>query len=239
MIPGPDQIIECPHCKTLARVRTLISGNTFGAQWWTDGKMIAPMLPVSPAITRCRGCGRYFWISQAKVVGEIPPWLVSPDALNERLAELMPSDQAARLKREWEKFPPEWKAAERVRELTEMEYLEAIQNGMAHNREQERYLRICAWWAGNDPLRFSNPERAPTILQRSPEALRNLERLLELLDETNPVERLQKAEVLRELGRFDEALQLLEFDFPDEYKKVADLIRELARRKNPLVQEVL
>ncbi len=71
MVPGPDRVIECAPCKTLMRVPTLLSGNTFGARWWTDGKMIAPMLPMPPTITRCHGCGRYFWIAEAKGIGEI------------------------------------------------------------------------------------------------------------------------------------------------------------------------
>ncbi len=74
MIPGPDKVIECPKCKGLARVFTLISGNTFGARRWTDGKMIAPMLPSPPAITKCQHCGHYYWISDAKVIGELPLW---------------------------------------------------------------------------------------------------------------------------------------------------------------------
>jgi hypothetical protein len=30
--------------------RTLASGNTIGARFWTDGKMEAPMLPDQPAL---------------------------------------------------------------------------------------------------------------------------------------------------------------------------------------------
>ena len=42
MIPGPDQIVACPKCNGLAKYRTLLSGNTFGARVWTDGKQDAP-----------------------------------------------------------------------------------------------------------------------------------------------------------------------------------------------------
>jgi hypothetical protein len=217
MIPGPDKLIECPNCKALARVFTLLSGNTFGAKRWTDGKIFAPMLPRPPAITKCRNCGRYFWLSDAKVIGELLLW--EPEA---------------------EKIPSEWKAAEPVRELSEAEYIEAIKIGMAHNREQELYLRIHAWWASNDRLRFNQDagEQAQTIFKHSAEAIMNLERLLNLLDITDPDERLMKAEILRELGRFDEAIQLLEFDFPSKYTSIVTLIRDLARRKDSLVREI-
>ena len=56
MKPGPDKVIECPKCKALARVFTLVSGNTFGARRWTDGRMIAPMLPRPPVIAKCGDC---------------------------------------------------------------------------------------------------------------------------------------------------------------------------------------
>jgi hypothetical protein len=56
MLAGPDQIVACPHCKALAKYMTLMSGNTFGARVWTDGKQDAPMLPHPPAVVKCRQC---------------------------------------------------------------------------------------------------------------------------------------------------------------------------------------
>src|SRR5262249_46271369 len=37
MLPGPDTIIACPHCG-LARHRMWLSGSSFGAIVWSDGK---------------------------------------------------------------------------------------------------------------------------------------------------------------------------------------------------------
>jgi len=53
MMPGPYQIIACPKCKGLQQYRTLASGNTFGTRLWTDGKRIARMLPLPPAVVKC------------------------------------------------------------------------------------------------------------------------------------------------------------------------------------------
>ena len=96
MKPGPDKVLKCPRCETPTIIFTLASGNTIDAQTWTDGKMIAPMLPQLPALTKCRTCGYFFWLSEAEVIGEIPLW--GP---------------------ELEKIPETWKKAERVRDLTE------------------------------------------------------------------------------------------------------------------------
>ena len=70
MILGPDRIVACPICHAATRVGTLLSGNTFGAIVFTDGKMIAPMLPEMPALARCKGCGVFYWLSDAEEVGE-------------------------------------------------------------------------------------------------------------------------------------------------------------------------
>jgi hypothetical protein len=71
MQPGPDKILECPHCSAPSILPTLLSGNTIGATFWSDGKMVAPMLPDTPEITKCYQCGSFFWIEDAQVVGEI------------------------------------------------------------------------------------------------------------------------------------------------------------------------
>ncbi|MBN1185873.1 MAG: hypothetical protein JXB49_26570 [Bacteroidales bacterium] len=60
MIPGPTLIIPCPYCGHPGKKRTIISGNTFGAELWSDGKQIAPMLPEYPWLVKCRKCGKFF-----------------------------------------------------------------------------------------------------------------------------------------------------------------------------------
>ena len=216
MKPGPDKVLKCPRCETPTIIFTLASGNTIDAQTWTDGKMIAPMLPQLPALTKCRNCGHFFWLSDAEVIGEIPLW--GP---------------------ELEKIPETWKNAERVRDLTETEFLEALIVGAARNRDQELYLRMGAWWAANDPLRFTNGNSKHVELSRTTEGIQNLKLFCALLDENNPSERLFKAEAKRELGSFSEALNLLEFQFPKEFEAIVKLIRELAEKKDMLLKEII
>ena len=38
MLPGPDQIIACPHCGGLGKFRTWLSGSSFGEIAWSDGR---------------------------------------------------------------------------------------------------------------------------------------------------------------------------------------------------------
>jgi len=71
MTPGPTLIICCPRCGALAQQPTAASGNTLGARYWTDGKMVAPRLPAATEITRCAYCAAYYWVRTAKKVGQL------------------------------------------------------------------------------------------------------------------------------------------------------------------------
>ena len=147
MIPGPTQIIACPHCGARASYGTLLSGNTFGATVWTDGKMEAPMLPRPPAVVRCAGCSTCYWLEKAEVVGERSQWGgvgAGADA-------------------------PE------VEEPSEAEYYAAIQSGTATNRREEQNLRMLAWWRSNNPCRrgleAARSDAAPAERERNMRAL--------------------------------------------------------------------
>jgi hypothetical protein len=105
---GPDQIIACPHCKALAKYRTLMSGNTRSAQIWTDGKQEAPMLPRPPAVVKCRHCTECYWLADADEVGTIALWTG-----------------------EGRHVPPAWAAAQEVQQPTEGEYYSAVEKGLA------------------------------------------------------------------------------------------------------------
>jgi hypothetical protein len=71
MVPGPTEIIACAVCHMLHARVTLRSGNTFGGRLWSDGKLEASMCPELPAVSRCLGCARIFWVADAARVGEI------------------------------------------------------------------------------------------------------------------------------------------------------------------------
>ena len=60
MIPGPPRILKCPFCGMKKEVMTLVSGNTCGAEYWSDGKIIAPMLPKVSFVQKCPRCKKYY-----------------------------------------------------------------------------------------------------------------------------------------------------------------------------------
>ena len=60
MIPGNAKIVKCPYCGTKKELFTMLSGNTFGATFWSDNKRVAPMLPMVSPVQKCPSCGKYY-----------------------------------------------------------------------------------------------------------------------------------------------------------------------------------
>lgn len=71
MLPGPTIIRECPHCGIQMKQKTIISGNTFGATLWSDGKQVAPMLPRPPYYICCKMCRNIIMLQDVRKVAEI------------------------------------------------------------------------------------------------------------------------------------------------------------------------
>ena len=66
LIIGQARIVVCPHCNYEKEIMSIISGNTFGSEHWSDNKLISPMMPEISDIQKCKKCGKYFIISRQK-----------------------------------------------------------------------------------------------------------------------------------------------------------------------------
>lgn len=122
-VPGESIIRRCPSCEGLIRQRTLASGNTFGARFWTDGKMEAPMMPSYPPLARCPHCGTVLWLPAAEKIGTEPPGEAEMPGIED---------------------PPD---------PTEQDLLEASRTPPVGAQDREMFIRIEAWHAANDPRR--------------------------------------------------------------------------------------
>jgi hypothetical protein len=193
------------------------------------------MFPHPPAVVKCHGCGECYWLVDAKEV-----------------ATFMPGGQV----------DPAWTAAEEATEPTEEEYYQALQAGLAGNADQERTLRILAWWRRNDAFR-GIPMDDPTGLSQTQQARtraiwpnwsrrnadfidipqpvsgpcrENLEALGRRLDEENDKNRLMKGELLRELGDFDAAKLALSSVTTSKYAEAASYLSALCDARDPGVK---
>jgi phage FluMu protein Com len=68
MIPGPPLRKECPHCKAVKELMSLVSGNTCGGVHWSDTKKEYPMLPQNSDVQKCPECGKYYFLADAKTL---------------------------------------------------------------------------------------------------------------------------------------------------------------------------
>jgi hypothetical protein len=68
MLPGKDLYYECPKCKNILSKGSLLSGNNIGAELFSDGKQIAPMLPEFPSISKCSKCSTIFWLNKVSII---------------------------------------------------------------------------------------------------------------------------------------------------------------------------
>lgn len=216
MLPGPIRIKKCGTCAGLLKQRTLTSGNTCGATYWTDGKMEAPMLPRAPALVRCPHCSAVHWMKGLEEVDSYETYLAflifeKDDAVRE--------GKRAELEKKRERYEPV-----PFYEIPSFGDLVVFVASSELSLEEEFRARTQAWHTGNDSRRASDSPAPITPPEES-----NLIRLVAILDRCDSLASpITRAEALRELGRLDEALACLnaaELDEREEY--VGEFIREL------------
>jgi len=210
---GPNQVVLCPHCKGPGQYMTMLSGNTFGARAWTDGRTDAPMMLKPPAVVMCRHCARCYWLEAAERVDDEDAWRDATPPADPALA-----------------------VVDYVREATEEEYFEAIDAGLAAGLVQERRLRILAWWRGNNAFRGQSAHPAGSHTADPARRRRNLLALVELLPGHADDVRVLKAEVLRELGEFQAAREILVQIRSGRKAGMARQIEVLCDRGDPCVR---
>ena len=66
MQPGPPILVKCPHCGKDKELMSLLSGNTFGSQSWSDTYRYSPMLPRLSPVQKCPHCNSYFMLPDEK-----------------------------------------------------------------------------------------------------------------------------------------------------------------------------
>lgn len=205
MIPGPTIIRKCPDCSGLIEQGTIVSGNTFLAIFWTDGKMDALMMPDQPRFVKCPHCQALVWINELEEVGRVEP-IIGDQVYENAKSYDLPDIQDYLL------------------ELRRRDY----------DRKKEQYLRVRAWWAGNDKRRYEG-ERTQAL---SGDEIENMQALYDMLDPSDDNDRLMMAEIKRELGQFEEAEIHLKKPFASEFSKTVSAIGQLVQRQDPFVAEI-
>jgi Zn-finger nucleic acid-binding protein len=187
MRPAFPIVLLCPVCGEGIIALGSDSGNSFGIQFWTDGKTVEPNMRYNPRLVMCPHCQNPIWMDEAEYFP--------------RKAK-KGQDDPAKVRRQNLKIN---RRAQYFRLLSENDYLQVLTKPQPPKKEF--YIRQRIWWDSNDPYREENCDD-PVVI--TPVQQQNLRALALILDETKPLDLLLKAEISRELGEFRKALLLCE-----------------------------
>lgn len=239
---SPPIIHQCPACAGYFKRYALISLFFDTVTEWSDGKSGQWWANASGSVARCPACAGIVWLADASEVMRAPykPLPIGPLA---RVWHRVTGDRGGRLQdeREWDSLPAGIRNAEQIAGLKcaddFIEALAALPPGVA---DREKHLRQRLWWASNDHLRMVDSDASATPQPAVAEeiARANAERLVELLEHDSKGQ-VARGELLRQLGRFDEAVAVLAAVVPDGLSEVKAIkIERLARLRTTLLQPI-
>jgi hypothetical protein len=244
MIPGPRLILRPRGAKMLIKKETILSGYSFGWWHWSDGKLAPSMISDQLPLLKSPREGILYWEDECEEVGRLEDDILSLDFFSTpRWLRNGEEIRDKELIREWKHLPY-------GQEPSEEDYIKALESGMGDTAERVYSLRMRLWWKGNDPVRQASEvkhrgflwwksKKAPDTQEKLPDVLlENLEILLELHEGESPYQRIVRAELLRELGRFGEAAGLISHGIPGELKYYADAIKSLIEARDVKVAKV-
>jgi hypothetical protein len=204
-------VYECPHCKT-----HVIKGD-WASEFRGSSSIYSPyILPCSGQITTIKsgshfGMHKWSYYTDGKSGSGNPRWIAKCPVCKKlfwmEYAELVGVRDDGQKK---------------ILGPSEKE-LFAILSGKPLDKEKELCVRRQAWWTANDAWRHSQGKTNFSEAQ-----VINLQTLSEMLDESQEIERIFKAEIARELGEFDKCLQLLTHPFEKRLQYLASFIRKRA-----------
>lgn len=229
MMPGRLTLTVCATCHTYY----WLSGIRAVGEFYPDWRPI-PTPPAPKAVVHRGSLLRKLRTALASIFPTAPA--AKPEAQ-------FPTAPAAKPEAQLEPpvVPEEWRAAPYIESLSEEQLLEAIEAGLATDEGQERFLRLEAFWRSNDwlvrDLPF-DPLPDAEVRLRSEASVANMLLLFDLLDAQNPHEQILRGEIMRELGRFDEAEQILSAPFGDELAETVSFIRKLVSQRETDVRRI-
>ena len=223
MLPGPIIVKRCSECGGLLKQRTISSGNTRRAKVWTDGEMLAPMLPITPPLIRCGHCDSIIWSQDLENVDSYETY-IGYRALSDDKDEYEVHKKKLEEKMSIYESTPYYEKPT-VEEL--FQYLDSAKL----LPDKEIVVRLRAWRLGND-IRRNTDEIIPLTINE----INNLKRSLPLLFDQGYESSLVTAEIKRELGDFDGARDLiLNGHFSENEMDSAEFILELIENEDSQV----
>jgi sarcosine oxidase delta subunit len=227
LVPAWLLLVKCPHCSELLWIEE--QEKAFEIQLRPDGVLPEGDKNVKKAYHPT--WKDYFQFARAnerdrekEEYAQIRAWMAR--------AGLNCQGDETGYQKELSELPDTFKDAKLGSEPTFMEYIDFLSAGI-HDQEKEEYLRLHAWWAGNNARRQGGQTSPMTQAERI-----NLRAFLPCLKEGREWERLIKAEGFRELGEFAAAEKLLANQFEIRLMERVLFIRDLNQKQNTSVEEI-
>lgn len=200
MVVTVATVIACPNCGALEQwAGTKLEEYQSAHRLYS--RLIYSALPQPRIALRCHECENLYWLNDATTVGSFK----SPPSIQQTPA------------------PIDWQSAPDVYELSPEDCLHEVSLGHCRTEADEIDLRTLAWMGECDEDRFPcDPHCGP---RHELELWReNLMELVRLIDTSSDNNRVLKAEILRELGRFEEGLNILGDVTTDYLKPLAEVV---------------
>lgn len=212
------------------------SVNSFGlSSRWSDGYTSMPFVSEASRLAYCPGCNKTYWLEDATNLGVVPSFEAAPVRRPGWLPEFLRKSSSDSKQEPVAQFEQ--------RDLDYVDYhqhprpadvLLAVLRQEWSDFERELYLRTRLWWLGNHSQRGQRMV-SPMSGEQS---FDNMIRLLALHQAAADLDQHAEviAELLRQMGQFDEAIAALR-GLRDKSVKAA-MIADAAERGESLVFEV-
>jgi len=200
-------VYKCTNCDYHVSIPTVISQNTFGAKVYSDAKVVAPMLENRNDLAKCKTCQTFFWLRSENKIGAY-------GTEDEHHSLRKSSDSLISI----------------VDNFNIYDFFKAlVQNNLVTNKDYEIYIRKHIMWLYNDRIRFDQnifQEEHDEKLWKD-----NLKKLYNLLDDTDK-NLMLKAEIQRNLGDFENCLEILKNIHNDELNSIKEKLIYECKKKN-------
>jgi hypothetical protein len=233
---------SCPGCNAFFLRRRVSTINFLDAQDWSDG-MPTVWWKQEPLV-RCGACAALFWLDDTKCIG-IMPERPRPIGRLARAWMRWCGDPQGRLRHEdeWLQARALWGDALYIDSVNFNDVVYVLARSERVSRDRLLWLRKRIWWGLNDRYRHhADDSPSPNVATwTKPDEQANMQAILDMLKEgeMNSWDMLQQGELLRLLGRFDEAIAVLKAVPPDGHSEIRALkIERLARGGDALVREL-
>jgi hypothetical protein len=212
-------LYQCPACAGYFTRSVLTSLHFYDdVPEWSDGMNGQWWAGMGAPVGRCPACSKVVWVDDATAVMPAP-CKPCPIGAVARLWYRVTGDSKGRLRdeRDWIALPREIKEADRIDGLrSARDLLDALAALLPDAWDREIYVRRRLWWATNDHIRFFKDGSRVVEVPVAAEVDRreNMLRMIEM-HEAAGSGLAERAELLRQLGQFDDAIRLLTSGTPE------------------------